>query len=55
LLDFGYHQLTRLAKAITRTPRPALPQRHGCSNGGARLLLPNAVLEPSHDCSALKE
>jgi hypothetical protein len=28
---------------------------HGCSNGGARLLLPNAVVEPSHDCSALKE
>jgi hypothetical protein len=29
--------------------------RHGCSNGGGRLLLPDAVAEHSHDRSALKE
>lgn len=30
-------------------------QCHGWRNGGARLLLPDAVAEPAHDCSALEE
>ena len=42
------------ASALAAAPA-SLCLCHGCSNGGGRLLLPNVVVEPSHDCSALKE
>jgi len=45
----------RSTNAIVRAPPPGLPQCHGCSSGGGRLLLRDAVAEPSHDCSPLKE
>ena len=44
------HDCSTLAPA-----RAGLLQRHGCSDGGARLLPRDAIAEPSHDCSGLKE